>query len=183
MCVQLGNCIFSVLMNAGRSSPLVSLFLSGVCFSSFYFICYRFRWLWKQLIITYIHVYCWKATSGGHRHYYNTQEEVRIKSCDVLMRRRWQSASSGNLSTFQKVADGVITALCQATSQRVDWSRLVTCLHGNRDDREEACSGNFYNRDRKVLLGEQIIRTLLVIVGLLSLYVSLFFTVVSPLLP
>lgn len=25
MCVQLGNCIFSVLMNAGRSSPLVSL--------------------------------------------------------------------------------------------------------------------------------------------------------------
>lgn len=88
-----------------------------------------------------------------------------------------------NLSTFQKVADGVITDLCQATSQRVDWSRLVTCLHGNRDDREEACSGNFYNRDRKVLLEEQIIRTLLVIVGLLSLYVSLFFTVVSPLLP
>lgn len=75
--------------SSGLSLPLWCLFFL------FYLICYRFRWLWKQLIITYIHVYCWKATSGGHMHYYNTQEEVRIKSCDVLMRRRWRSASSG----------------------------------------------------------------------------------------
>ena len=111
------------------------------------------------------------------------QEEVRIKSYSVLMRRRWGQLQVENLSTFQKAAVGIITALCQAFNHRVDWLGLVTCLHGNRDNRGEACSGNFYNRDIKVHLGEQIVRTLPLSVWLLSLDVGLLFTVVRPLLP